>query len=472
MNEHEQSGAYHVLLAGIDTLVLNVRYADGELRPVRAELPDELAEQFNGWQEAAKREEGLVATPLCFKGVNLLIYPHGAGQGQWKWLLTCPGCFDLRVSRGRLNGIVAQVRFFSDYLWSCQDDGKQEIATALVEVTTFLCDVFGLLLHFQVSEVHLCADVLGWEVSSCAWQDTFLSRARRRVDRAATADTDVIAGGAAVAVVSGRKLATLEFGSHGSPLSCVIYNKTQEIRQKSREKVWFHDLWRRVKQDDGSPVWDGKSDVWRVEFRFKREALHELKEEGVFHGIEEANDLPERLEALWTYGVGHLGGGADGLPDGWLRFAVPSADSNMARWSVHPAWSLLQAAFCEETTMLIDTETGEVMDVAVSSVGELIRERKRQVNIGQLVRQIVGCTSTLSAWLGGNEAYGVPAPVQLFEYHAVLHWLHEHMVPYVMAALVTKVSPEHPDVLRTKFDAKFAGDVLAKRVLYGLQAVA
>ncbi len=471
MTEQEETGGYHLLLAGVDTLVLNVRYADNELRPKRAELPDELVEQFNGWQEAAKREEGQVATPLCFQGKNLLIYPHGAGQGQWRWLLSCPGCFDLRVSRGRLNGIVAQVRFFSEYLWSCQEDGKQEIASAIVEVTIFLCEVFGLYLHFQVSEVHLCADMLGWEVASCSWQDTFLSRARRRVDRAES-DSDVIAGGAGVAVVSGRKLATLEFGSHGSPLSCVIYNKTQEIRQKSHDKLWFHDLWRRVKGEDGSPVWDGESEVWRVEFRFKREALHELKEEGVFHGIEDVNDLPERLEALWTYGVGHLGGGTDGLPDGWLRYAVPVADSNMARWPVHPAWSQVQAAFCEETMMQVNTETGEVIDVAYSSVGELIRERKRQVNIGQLVRQIVGCASTLSAWLGGNEAYGEPAPQSLLEYHAVLHWLHEHMVPYVMVALITKVSPEHPDVLRKKFDAKFAGDVLEKRVLYGLQTVA
>ena len=35
--------------------------------------------------------------------------------------------------------------------------------------------------------------------------------------------------------------------------------------------------------------------MWRVEFRFKREALHELKAEGLFHGIENAYDLPDRL---------------------------------------------------------------------------------------------------------------------------------------------------------------------------------
>ena len=75
--------AYRVLLAGVDTLVLNVHYANDELRPVKQELSDELVEQFNGWQEGAKREEGPVPTPLCFKGSNLMMYPHGAGKGQW-----------------------------------------------------------------------------------------------------------------------------------------------------------------------------------------------------------------------------------------------------------------------------------------------------------------------------------------------------------------------------------------------------
>jgi hypothetical protein len=480
MTEQETTGTsgYHVLLAGVDTLVLNVRYADEHDRPVKQELAVELVEQFDQWQKEARQEERSVPTPLAFAGETLLMYPHGAGKGQWKWLLTCRA-FNLALSRGRLNGIIAQVRFSSEYLWSCQEDGQQEIAVAMVEVCTFLYDLLGLALHFQVSEVHLCADMIGWDVSSCDWQETFLSRARRRVDRAVVPDDTVSAGGAAVAVISGRRLATLEFGSHGSPLSCVIYNKSLEIRQKSQKKVWFHDLWQRLLREDGSAVWDGESDVWRVEFRFKRESLHELKEEGVFHGIENSDDLPERLEALWTYAAGHVGAAADGLPDGWLRYAVPSSDSNMARWPVHPAWFALQAAFCSEMTQVIDTATGEVSSLPSSSIGALIRERIRQVNILQLVRQIGGCTSTLSAWLGGKQddlpltgVEQVPILTQAQDYHFVLHWLHEHMPRYVMAALVARVNPDHPELLWKKYGAKFAGDVQNKRVLYGLQAIA
>jgi hypothetical protein len=307
----------------------------------------------------------------------------------------------------------------------------------------------------------------------------FLSRARRRVDRAAAPAETVSADGAAVAVISGRKLATLEFGSHGAPLSCVIYNKSLEIRQKSQKKVWFHDLWQRVQCEDGLALWDGEGDVWRIEFRFKREALHELKEDGVFHGIENADDLPERLEALWTYAAGHAGTAADGLPDGSLRYAVPSTDTNMVRWPVHPAWFALQAAFCSEVAHEINTATGEVCSVPASSIGSLIRERIRQINIQQLVRQIGGCTSTLSAWLGGKQddfplvgIEQVPILKQIQDYHFVLHWLHEHMPRYVMAALVAQINPERPEILWTKYGAKFADDVQNKHVLYELQAIA
>jgi hypothetical protein len=474
----QQEQAYRVLLAGVDTLILNVRYADSQGRALKQELVPELAEQFDQWQAQAKQEEGLVATPLCFHNETLHIYPHGAGKGQWRWLLTCPA-FTLSVGRGRLNGVIAQVRFSSEYLWSSQWDDEQDVAGAMIAVMDFCYEVFGMQLAFQVSEVHLCADILGWDVASCDWQQTFLSRARQRIDRA----EEMAVGGAAVAVVSGRRLATLQFGSHGSPLSGVIYNKCLEIRQRSHGKVWFHDLWQRVTDDEGNPVWNGETDVWRVEFRFKREALHELKEKDVFHGIEEPEDLINHLEALWTYAAGHVGRAADGLPDGWLRYAVPSDDTNLARWSVHPVWVLVQGAFCGERQEVIDTTTGEVITAPASSVGSLIRERKRQVNIMQLVRQIAGCTSTLSAWLGGHAdtfpehaTVGLAddgrfeVPTQIFDYHYVLHWLHDQMARYALSLEAARVHPEHPELIWEKYAVKFAEDVYNKRVLYGLQA--
>jgi hypothetical protein len=174
---------------------------------------------------------------------------------------------------------------------------------------------------------------------------------------------------------------------------------------------------------------------------------------------------------------------SDGLPDGWLRYALPSNEFNMARWSVHPVWFALQGAFCINVAEVIDTATGEISSLPASSTGLVIRERIQQVNILRQVRQISGCTSTLSAWLGGKcnaqLAYAkvgladawdidpVPIPEQIYVYHAVLHWLHDQMPHFVLAAL--RVNPERPELLWRKYTTKFADDVLKKRVLYGLQ---
>ncbi len=65
------------------------------------------------------------------------MHPHGAGKGQWRWLLTSR-FLNLSISLGKLNGIVAQVRCSTDFLWECED-----FATAVVEVSLFLYGLFG-----------------------------------------------------------------------------------------------------------------------------------------------------------------------------------------------------------------------------------------------------------------------------------------------------------------------------------------
>ncbi len=106
-----------VVLHAVDTLVINVRYADEHGKPTRVLLP--------------------VPIPWTFQNVSFLIHPHGAGKGQWRWLLTSK-LLNLSIGLGKLNGIVAKVRCSSDYLWECED-----FATAVVEVSLFLYGLFG-----------------------------------------------------------------------------------------------------------------------------------------------------------------------------------------------------------------------------------------------------------------------------------------------------------------------------------------
>lgn len=79
-----------------------------------------------------------------------------------------------------------------------------------------------------------------------------------------------------------------------------------------------------------------------MKYRWKREALHEIKHEDL--------GRPGRLSSLWMYGAGHIQGGADALPDGWLHCVFPSeTESNGSRWPLHPAWLRVQSAFTTET---------------------------------------------------------------------------------------------------------------------------
>ncbi len=243
---------------GVDTLVLNVCYADKYFQPIKQELLEDLQYELNFLQDAARLNEAPVVTHWVFKGIILYMQQKGS-RGQWRWILKSP-FLTLSISRGRLSRIIAQVRLSSEYLWSCE-----YLAEAIVEVGVFLFDLFGEYLWFQVSKVDLCADVVGWDVSQTNWQECFISRAIG--DDGRPCDEALMIDGPDVARRRWKRIETLDFDKHTSAVSCCIYHKTAEIRQKSPTKVWFHDLWKR----NG---WDCEAEVWRVEFRLAREFLY------------------------------------------------------------------------------------------------------------------------------------------------------------------------------------------------------
>jgi hypothetical protein len=154
---------------GVDTLVLNVCYADKQFQPIKQELDADLQEELNSLQGEARINESPVVTQWAFKGFNLFMKEKGS-RGQWRWIMTCP-LVTLAISRGRLNQMIAQVRLSSEYLWSCET-----VSDAIVEVSLLLFDLFGEYLWVQVSEVDLCADSIGWDVASTNWQEDFVSQ--------------------------------------------------------------------------------------------------------------------------------------------------------------------------------------------------------------------------------------------------------------------------------------------------------
>ena len=383
-----------VVSRGVDTLVLNIYYKDRNSKPYKQPIPDELKEQLDAWKQAAIMAEEPVPIPLTFEGAALHMYPNGAGKGQWRWLMCCDS-INLLVSMGRFNGI-AQVRLSSEYLWSCHN-----VDDAWLRVEMFVARFLNSRIYVQVSEAHLCVDIAGWDVEAINQRRDFVSRSHKRSAYEVTDFT--------VEEFSyGLHRSGFHF-SKGSPISCAIYDKTREIREESL-KWWFHDLW----QASG---WDAEKQpqVWRVEFRFKREVLHELSVEDEFQGIEDAFQFSDRLQALWAYACGHVGGGADGLPDGWLRYVVPGADSNRSRWVTHLVWMEVQKAFA----VLPDEEEDK---------SEVIRKRKRQASLDRATAATVGYLSSMAAWLGCDGSRGEEA-----DFLYMLHWLRERTPVYLGA---------------------------------------
>src|SRR5713101_209267 len=146
-----------VIGRGVDTLVLNVSYADKQFQPIKQELDADLQEVLSTLQDEARINESAVVTEWAFKGFNLFMQPKGS-RGQWRWILICP-LVSLAISRGRLNQMIAQVRLSSEYLWSCET-----VSDAIVEVSLLLYDLFGEYLW-----VIMVTSRVVYSFSCCFW---------------------------------------------------------------------------------------------------------------------------------------------------------------------------------------------------------------------------------------------------------------------------------------------------------------
>src|SRR5262249_12255249 len=112
-----------------------------------------------------------VATPWTFEGETLFIKPHGS-ERQWRWILHCPS-LHLDVGRGRHNHVIGKARLSSAFLWEHGPD------VALAKLYAFLVGFYGEGFTLQVSEVHLCADLAGWE-PSLDEAPAFITRGHKR----------------------------------------------------------------------------------------------------------------------------------------------------------------------------------------------------------------------------------------------------------------------------------------------------
>ncbi len=103
-----------------------------------------------------------------------------------------------------------------------------------------------------------------------------------------------------------------------------------------------------------------------MEFRYKREALHEL-------GVEEAYGFLDQIPGLLAYSSLQ-----------WLRHTIPTDDTNRGRWLESPFWQAVQSA---------------------DFFGEgapAIRERKHKGDLKLMCQMLAGCSTTAAAYLAGQ----------------------------------------------------------------------
>jgi hypothetical protein len=348
-----------IVAAGVDTLVVSAS-AEG--------LPEELVAALDACKHLAQEADEDVATDYTFCGHVFFCKPHGS-QRHWRYILHCPN-LHLELGLGKKNHLVARARFSAVYLWEV---GVDEAISALYALLVDLLGGEHFALH--VSELHLCADVVGWE-PSLEDANAFITRghnktqrldydgesegddSQERQERQERQETENETGYTLPPLSihhNGRRCAGFDF-SRGAAHACCIYDKTKEISKSGKQ--WVQEVWLR----NG---WDGVSRVVRVEFRYKREALHELS-------VEEPYAMLCQLAGLWAYSTAK-----------WLRHTIPTEDANRGRWPLSPFWQAIQSA----------TFDGDPTPA--------VRERKRQDDLTHICQMVSGCSSTARAYLAG-----------------------------------------------------------------------
>jgi hypothetical protein len=278
-----------------DTLYVNFKFADEHDMPTGDSLPLDIAFQLDDWQKEARKDHAPVPTSLTFAyatsgeqvAQTLMMRSHGSSM--WSWLLSSDDIKELKFAHGTVNkGLFCQVRFSSHLLHSI---GAER---AIVAAEEMLYAFMGAIFHKQMSELHLCADLQGFDFSTIRLigeQLPFVSRVTNIRDRPVPPTEEEQEGGLSAGdihtleatieqqiadaqqedvlhspsvLTAHRRVQTIDFGSHGSDLSAQIYNKTAEMKKHKKE---FFEPIHRVNG------WDGESDIWRIEFRFKRAFL-------------------------------------------------------------------------------------------------------------------------------------------------------------------------------------------------------
>src|SRR5215475_862361 len=85
---------YHITLAGVDTFIVNYKYANEQGILTGDSLPDHIQDELDAWQKTARKEQTPIPTSLTFsydirpeETVNQTLFIRSHGSSVWSWML-------------------------------------------------------------------------------------------------------------------------------------------------------------------------------------------------------------------------------------------------------------------------------------------------------------------------------------------------------------------------------------------------
>jgi hypothetical protein len=145
-----------VVDAGVDTLYVHLYTEAG--------LPDALVAACDAYKAQAQEENETVETPWRFFSAPFSMYKAGQGTSQkgrgvsWSFLLR-NAWGQLLLRRRPLNALVGSVRLSAECLWTYGPRGALDGMRADLEALWMTMASAPLEVRFQLSQIHLCADV-------------------------------------------------------------------------------------------------------------------------------------------------------------------------------------------------------------------------------------------------------------------------------------------------------------------------
>jgi hypothetical protein len=155
----------------------------------------------------------------------------------------------------------------------------------------------------------------------------------------------------------GTRYTGMTYGTKTSGISAGFYNKTIEI-EKSSNKTWFEDVWKKSGKYQPTCLVNGKEvkqDVWRLEFRLRREGLTEFMKSGAIENFDTWEDVRDHLEGLWRY-----------LTSMWLVMRGARSKKDRLANPVTPFWQ----QFVDAGEKLLQTAFADVLRTKLSTVAK------------------------------------------------------------------------------------------------------